>query len=435
MTISRRNFIKYTTAAAAGAAVIGTSSVASAAEKKVTAKIMPKKGKRIVVLGGGWGGCTAAKYAKMEDPSIEVILVERDPKFISCPMSNHVITGMKKMQDITFTRDKLSKNYGIKIVYAEAIGLDAVAKKLDTTAGTIEYDKLIISPGISYAYDSIEGLNNPAAIAKFPAAFKAGAETIALQKMLMGLKKGGVVLLAVPPAPYRCPPGPYERASLIANFLKKHKPGSKIIVSDANDDVTSKGPLFKKAWADYYTGILEYVPDSQVTKVDASTGIITTEKGDIKTDVANIVPTMKAGESAFSLGLMNKPEDTFVRADAYTFESYNFKDVYVIGDATHNGAVGGVPKSGYIANSMGKVCASAVVRTLNGLEPVAPSLANTCYSSVNDDEAIFVSGVYKYDPNIKKIVSTSGGTSPERRKLFAKHAEDWALGIWNDVLG
>ncbi len=434
MTISRRNLIKYTTAAAAGAAVLGTSTLASAAQKQ-TAKVMPKKGKRIVVLGGGWGGCTAAKYAKMEDPSIEVILVEKDPKFISCPISNLVIGGQKKMSDITFTRDNLAKNYGIKIVYTEAVALDAVSKKLTTVDGTIEYDKLIISPGISYAYDTIEGLDSPAAIAKFPAAFKAGPETVALRNMLVAMKPGGVVVMSVPPTPYRCPPGPYERASLIANYLKKHKPGSKIIICDANDDVTSKGPLFKKAWADYYQGILEYVPDSQVTKVDMSTGVITTEKGEIKSAVANIIPTMKAGQSAFDLGLMNKPEDTFVRADAFTFESYNFKDVYVIGDATHNGAVGGVPKSGYVANSMGKVCASAVVRTLNGLEPVEPSLANTCYSMVNDDEAIFVSAVYKYDYNIKKIVSASGGVSPKREKLFAKHEEDWALGIWNDMLG
>jgi sulfide dehydrogenase [flavocytochrome c] flavoprotein subunit len=433
MSITRRNFIKYTSAAVAGATVLGHSAEAFAANKK-TGIIMPKKGKRIVVLGGGWGGCTAAKYAKMEDPKVEVILVEKDPKFISCPISNLVIGGQKKMQDITFTRDKLAKNYGIKIVYAEANALDPVKKTLRTTAGTIEYDKLIVSPGISYAYDTVEGLNNAAAIKKFPAAFKAGAETVALRKMLEGMKPGGVVVLSVPPAPYRCPPGPYERASLIANYLKKYKPGSKIIVADANDDVTSKGPLFKKAWADYYQGILEYVPDSMVTKVDAATGVITTEQGEIKSDVANIIPTMKAGQIAFDLGLMNKPDDLFVRADAYTLESYNFKDVYVVGDATHNGAVGGVPKSGYVANSMGKVAASAAVRTLNGKEPLAPALANTCYSMVNDDEAIFVSAVYKYDPVSKRIVSASGGTSPERTKLFAKHAEDWALGIWNDML-
>ncbi|MGE4267770.1 MAG: FCSD flavin-binding domain-containing protein [Deferribacterales bacterium] len=434
MSITRRNFIKYTSAAVAGASVLGHSAVAPAAQK-AAGIIMPKKGKRIVVLGGGWGGCTAAKYARMEDPKVEVILIERDPKFISCPVSNLVIGGQKTMKDITFTRDKLAKNYGIKIVYTEATALDAVKKTLTTKAGTIEYDKLIVSPGISYDYDAIEGLNNAAAIKKFPAAFKAGAETVALREKLVAMKPGGVVVLAVPPVPYRCPPGPYERASLIANFLKKYKKGSKIIVVDANDDVTSKGPLFKKAWADYYKDILEYIPDAAVTKVDSSTGVITTEQGEIKSDVANIIPTMTAGRSAFDLGLMNKPDDKFIRADAYTLESYNFKDVYVVGDATHNGAVGGVPKSGYVANSMGKVAASAAVRTLNGQEPLAPSLINTCYSMVNDDEAIFVAASYRYDDVSKRIISASGGTSPERSVLFGKHAEDWALGIWNDILG
>ncbi|WP_277656935.1 NAD(P)/FAD-dependent oxidoreductase [Seleniivibrio woodruffii] len=432
MSISRRDFVKYTAAAAAGTAVFGNSGEVFAA--KTTGIVMPKKGKRIVVLGGGWGGCTAAKYARLEDPSVEVILVEKEPTFISCPISNFVIVGKKRMQDITFTRDKLTKNYGVKIVYAEAKGLDAVKKTLATTAGTIEYDKLIVAPGISYDYDKIEGLNNPAAIKRFPAAFKAGAETIALKNQLEAMKPGGVVLLSVPPAPYRCPPGPYERASMIANYLKQNKKGSKIIVADANDDVTSKGPLFKKAWADMYQGVLEYVPDSAVLKVDASTGVITTEQGEIKADVANIIPPMKAGQIAFDLGLMNKTDDMFVRADAFTLETYNFKDVYVVGDAAHNGTVGGVPKSGYIANSMGKYCASAAVRTLNGQEPLAPSLINTCYSAVSDDEAIFVAAVYKYDPVSKRLISASSATSPERRKLFEKHAEDWAVGIWSDIL-
>lgn len=434
MTVSRRNFIKYTSAAAAGAAVLGASGVCSAAVNKATGIIMPKTGKRIVVLGGGWGGTTAAKYARMEDPSVEVILIEREKQFISCPISNLVVVGMKKMQNITFTRERLTKNYGVKIVYTEAVGLDAEKKQLATKAGIIEYDKLIVSPGISYAYDTIDGMGSPAAKEKFPAAFMAGPETLNLKAQLMAMKPGGTVVVAVPPAPYRCPPGPYERASLIAYYLKMNKPGSKIIVADANDDVTSKGPLFKKAWADYYQGILEYVPESQVTAVDPSTGVIATEKGDIKADVANIIPTMYASRTAFELGLMNKPDDKFVRAEPYTFESYNNKDIHVIGDATHNGAVGGVPKSGYIANSMGKVCASAVVRRLNGQEPLAPSFINTCYSLVNKDEGIFVAGVYKYDEVSKRITSVSGGTSPTRSKLFAKHEEDWALGIWNDML-
>ncbi|ADD68445.1 Flavocytochrome c sulphide dehydrogenase flavin- binding protein [Denitrovibrio acetiphilus DSM 12809] len=432
MSISRRNFVKYTTAAAAGTAIFGCSHNDSVS--KGSGVIMPKSGKRIVILGGGWGGATAAKYIKLEDPSVEVVMVERQEKFISCPVSNWVIGGFRTMKDITKSYDGLVKNYGVKVVHAEAKDLDAVNKKLMTTKGVLEYDLLLVSPGISYKYETIEGLNNPAAIEMFPAAMKAGHETVLLAERLKAMEPGGVVLLSVPPTPYRCPPGPYERISLIANFIKKYKPGSKIIVFDSNDGIVSKGPLFKAAWEDYYQGIIEYVPDNFIKSVDASTGRVVSEQGDIVPEVANIIPAMKANQTAFNLGLMSNEGDDWVRAYPKTFESYKYDSVHVIGDATHNGAVGGVPKSGYVANSMAKVAAVQMVRKLKGLDPVEPTYVNTCYSLINETEGIFVSAVYRYDEKIDRIMSVSGGVSPTRNALFGKHARDWATSIWSDML-
>jgi sulfide dehydrogenase [flavocytochrome c] flavoprotein subunit len=432
MSISRRNFIKYTSAAALGATVVGCHHAANVA--KSTGIIMPKKGKRIVILGGGWGGATAAKYIKLEDPSVDVVVVERQENFISCPVSNWVIGGFRTMKDITIGYDELMKKYGIKVLHTEARELDAKGKKLMTDAGILEFDLILVSPGISYKYETIAGLNNPEAIKKFPAAMKAGPETVMLAERLAAMKAGGTVLVAVPPKPYRCPPGPYERISLIANYLKKNKPGSKLVVFDSNDGIVSKGKLFKAAWEDYYKDIIEYVPDNYIKSVDAGTGKVVSEQGELTPDVANIIPAMKANKTAFDFDLMSKEGDDWVRAYPKTFESYKFDTVHVVGDATHNGAVGGVPKSGYVANSMAKVAAVQMVRKLNGQEPMEPTYVNTCYSLVNEEEGIFVSAVYYYDEKIDRIRKLSGGVSPTRNALFGKHAQDWATSIWSDML-
>lgn len=432
MSISRRNFIKYTSVAVAGAGLFGCHHEMNV--NKNTGVIMPKKGKRIVVLGGGWGGATAAKYIKLEDPSIDVVMVERQEKFVSCPVSNWVIGGFRKMSDITIGYEMLAKNYGIKVLQAEAVGLDAEGSKLMTSAGTLEFDLILVSPGISFRYDQIEGHGTPGAIDKFPHAYKAGPETVKLRDRLQAMKAGGSVLITVPPKPYRCPPGPYERISLVANYLKKNKPGSKLVVFDANDGIASKGKLFMSAWNAYYKDIIEYVPDNYLKSVDAGTGKVVSEQGEITADVTNIIPAMKANDTAFKLGLMAKEKDMWVRAYPKTFESYKYKNVHVVGDATHNGAVGGVPKSGYVANSMAKVAAVQMVRKLQGKDPIEPTYVNTCYSLVNEQEAIFVAAAYNYDPKIDRIRKASGGLSPERDALFGKHAQDWATSIWSDML-
>ncbi|QAR33614.1 twin-arginine translocation signal domain-containing protein [Geovibrio thiophilus] len=431
--ISRRNFVKASAAVIASAGISGCAgSLNLNFNKQQEQVILPKSGKRVVVLGGGWGGTTAAKYVKLGDPSIEVVLVERLDNFVSCPMSNLVLSGMKSLQEITFTYDALVKNYGIKIIKTEAAGLDAAAKQLITAAGRIEYDKLIVSPGVEFMYDKIEGWSKDAEDV-FPHAYKAGRQTTLLREQLVNLNNGENVLLTVPLAPYRCPPGPYERACQIAFYLKNNKKGSKLIVIDANEDIASKGKLFHAAWDDYYKDVIEYVPDTAVKGVDVKSRVVKTTNGDFKGGAANIIPDMKAGSFAYKAGLL--PEtDRWVRVQAFTLESQALKDVFVLGDSTHAGTVGPVPKSGFVANSMGKVAAAAVVNQLNGKEPLKPNLVNTCYSMVNDREAIFISGVYDYDETTKLIISRGGGLSPERSELYAKHAEDWALSIWSDML-
>ncbi|WP_022850289.1 NAD(P)/FAD-dependent oxidoreductase [Limisalsivibrio acetivorans] len=429
--LSRRTFLKGTAAAVGAVGLAGCVNVDVNVSKKKEI-IMPKGGKRVVVLGAGWGGTTAAKYCKLTDPSIEVILIEKLDKFVSCPASNWVIGGFKALSDITFSYNDLASNNGIKLLKTEALGLEPANKIIVTDAGKVEYDKLIVSPGVSFMYDQIEGWKD-SAMDDFPHAYKAGPQTQLLRDKLVAMKNGENVVLTVPPKPYRCPPGPYERISLIANYLKNHKTGSKIIVLDPNDGIVSKGKLFMDGWNAYYSDVIEYITLAPLKGIDRKNKVLQTEKGEFKAGVANIIPAMKAGDFAYKAGLVPEGE-RWAKVNAYNFESEVYKDVHVIGDSTHAGSVGPVPKSGFVANSMGKACALAVVYALNGQEQLPPSLANTCYSLINEEEAIFVSAVYDYDPSVKRIMKTGGGLSPDRREIFGKHARDWTLSIWSDML-
>lgn len=435
MKLSRRSFIKTTAVAAAGVSIFGCGSETT--EKKVNVNtqsgiIMPKTTKRIVVLGGGFGGLTSAKYVKLIDPSIEVIVIEQLDKYTSCPISNLVIGGLKKMEDITFSYDNLQRNYGIKFVNAKAVTMNPDAKYIETEKGRIEYDRAIISPGIDFKFDLIEGYDS-AAQEKFVHAWKAGPMTAQLAGQMAKLTPGKNVIVAIPGPPYRCPPGPYERISLMANFIKKHKPGSKVIVMDTNEKITSKGALFSLAWKDYYSDIIEYHPEMPLTKVDAGAGQFFSGTNMFEAEVANIIPNMKAGKFAFDSGLVEEGKD-WAGVKAFTMESLVHKDVHVVGDSTHTGTVGPVPKSGAIANSMGKTAAAAAVAIMNGYEPVAPAFSNSCYSMVNDTEAIWVAAVYHYDKDADRIMGKSSGLSPARSENFGKQAEDWAKGIWSDIL-
>lgn len=427
---SRRSVLK------AGAAVTAASAFGSFATPSFAAgELMPTSARRVVVIGGGWGGATAAKYLRMHDSSIEVVLVEENPIFYSCPVSNWVIGHLKTMKDITVSYDGLANNRGVKVVQDRVTAIDPAAKTVTVSDGFIRYDRLIVAPGITLKYETIEGLNE-AGRAAFPAAWKAGAETKLLRDQLAAMPDGGTVVQSVPRGPYRCPPGPYERACLIANYLKTNKPGSKLIVLDANSKIVSKGKLFQAAWDAHYSDIIDYRPDHEVVKVDPSTSTISTDFDDFKADVGNIVPTQRANDLCRTADLLASDRE-WVPVNPYTYESTRHSDVHVVGDSTDQTTVGKVPKSGFVANSMGKVAAGAISALLNDKEPPRPLMANTCYSLVGPDEGISVTAVYDWNDEDSKMVSIkgAGGLSPEPTNLIAGNADDWAKAIWSDMLG
>jgi len=419
-TFDRRDFLKLTGAAAALAAA-GCASTS------------PKA--RVVVIGGGFGGATAAKYIRMWDPSIEVVMVERADSFISCPLSNLVLAGSKSMGDITHRHDSLQR-YGVQVVRDEATAVDA-AKRVVRLArgGDLAYDRLIVAPGIDFMFNELPAYQSAMSAGRVLHAWKAGEQTVALRRQLEQMKDGGVYVLSVPLAPYRCPPGPYERASLVAGYFKKAKPRSKVLVLDANPDVTSKGPLFKKAWADLYKGILEYRGNAKAIDVDVRTGSVKLEVEDVKGDVLNVVPPQRAGDIAVKAGLITA-NNRWCGIDWRTMESTAVKGVHVLGDATLSAPL--MPKSGSMANQHAKICAAAVIALINGQQPDAgPKIANTCYSYVSDNEAIHVASVHTWNEKDKTLTTVpgSGGVSSARSELEGAYAWAWAVNIWQDVLG
>jgi NADPH-dependent 2,4-dienoyl-CoA reductase/sulfur reductase-like enzyme len=401
-----------------------------------TTGTIPSKAK-VVVIGGGYGGATAAKYVRMlSNYKIDVVLVEPNASFISCPISNLVIGGSKTMGDITTPYDNLSGKHGVIQVKDMVSSIDAVKKTVTLAGGaTIGYDKLIVSPGIDMMWNSIEGLQAASASGQILQAWKAGPDTLALRRQLEGMPDGGTYAIAIPMAPYRCPPGPYERASQVASYFKKAKPKSKVLILDANPDVTSKGPLFKKFWADNYAGMLEYHGGHKAVAVDAKTNTVKFEvQNDVKADVLNVLPNMSAGAIAMKSGLANA-NGRWCNVDYLTFESTAAKDVHIIGDSVLSAPL--MPKSGHMANSHGKVVAAAVVAQLSGIEVnPQPVLTNTCYSFVNDKLVVHVASVHQYVAAEKtyKTVAGSGGVSGAPNEQEGVYAWNWAQNIWADTL-
>jgi sulfide dehydrogenase [flavocytochrome c] flavoprotein subunit len=398
---------------------------------------MPSKAK-VVVVGGGYGGATAAKYVRMlSDYKIDVVLIEPEEAFVSCPLSNLVVSGVKQIDFLTTSYAGLSKNHGITVVKDFADNIDT-AKKIVTLrgGGTIAYDKLVVSPGVELLFASIEGLQAANASGQILQAWKAGAETVALRKQLEAMPDGGVYAITIPEAPYRCPPGPYERASVIAGYFKAAKPRSKVLILDANPDVTSKGPLFKKVWAEQYKGIVEYRSQYKAISVDAKTGIIKFDvQDDVKANVLNVLPAMRAGAIAVKTGLNNQANNRWCGVNFLTFESTAAKDVHVLGDSIQ--VAPAMPKSGHMANNHGKVAAAAIVAELSGWDVnPAPMLTNTCYSFVDDKKVVHVASVHEYVAAEKtfKAVAHSGGVSAGPTELEGLYALSWASNIWADTL-
>jgi NADPH-dependent 2,4-dienoyl-CoA reductase/sulfur reductase-like enzyme len=392
---------------------------------------------QVIVIGGGYGGATAAKYIRLlSGYKISVVLIEPQTDFISCPMSNLVLGGSKNLAEITTPYAALSSQHGVTLVHDYATAIDTQKKTVALKNGsTLSYDKLIVSPGVDMNFDTIEGLQAANASGQILQAWKAGAETTALRQQLQAMPDGGVFAITVPEAPYKCPPGPYERASQVAHYFKQAKPKSKVLILDANPDVTSKGPLFKKFWSDNYKDLIEFRPNHKVVAVDAKTNTLKFDAQDsVRANVLNVLPDMRAGAIAMQTGLATV-NARWCGINYQTFESLAAKDVHVLGDAIL--AAPAMPKSGHMANSHAKVAAAAVVAQLSGLEVnPAPFLTNTCYSYVSDNMVIHVASVHQFNGDEKtyKTVPGSGGVSAEANTLEATYAWSWAQNIWADSL-
>jgi NADPH-dependent 2,4-dienoyl-CoA reductase/sulfur reductase-like enzyme len=409
-------------AAAAGAAAVFS--------HRTVAQTSPK----VVVVGGGFGGTTCAKELKRK--GLAVTLIEASAVYTACPFSNAVLAGMRPIEAQQFKLDSVEKS-GIDIVRKKATGVDPQARRVALEDGSsLDYDRLVLSPGVDIRFDALPGYDEAAA-AIMPHAWKAGEQTLLLRRQLEAMDNDGTFVMAAPANPFRCPPGPYERASLIAHYLKTHKPRSKLLILDAKDSF-SKQRLFQAAWQDLYPGMIEWVSLStggKVIEVDAKTKTLVTDFGRHKGDVVNVIPPQRAGHIAQVAGVADR--SGWCPIDPVTFESRLQPNIHVIGDAS---IAGGMPKSAFSANAQGKVCAAAVASLLRGEVPTEPKLINTCYSLVAPDYGISVAGVYSPRNGVLTDVEGAGGTSPVNappsfRAQEAVYAEAWFQTTTREVYG
>ncbi|NEX19371.1 FAD-dependent oxidoreductase [Thiorhodococcus mannitoliphagus] len=430
MALTRRQFIQVSGIAGAATA-LGLPQIALGANQ------------RVVIVGGGTGGATAARYIKKAAPDIDVTIIEPNKSYYTCYMSNEVLSGERKLDSIKHGYEGL-KALGINVVHDSATGIDADKKVVKTAGGKdFGYDRCVVAPGIELLYDKIEGYSEAAA-ERLPHAWKAGEQTALLRKQLEAMKDGGTVVIAAPPNPFRCPPGPYERTSQIAHYLKTHKPKSKVIILDSKQKFSKQG-LFTQGWERRYgfgtdNAIIEWHPgpDAAVVKVDADKTVAETSFGDkIEADVLNVIPPQRAGKIAQVAGLAD--DSGWCPVDKKTFESSIHKGIHVIGDAC---IATTMPKSGYSANSQGKVVAAAIIAMLNGEEPGTPSYINTCYSIIAPDYGISVAAVYRLSEDGSEIASVpdSGGLTPMDAPDWAlarevAYAYSWYNNIVHDIFG
>ena len=391
---------------------------------------------RVVVIGGGFGGATAAKYLRLWSPDIDVTLVERSPTFVSCPLSNRVLAGTATLTDLTRGYGDLSARHGVRVLQDEAVEIDPVKQAVRLGSGkSLSYDRLIVSPGVDLDYGSLPGMQRSGAQERVLHAWKAGPQTLALRRQLEAMPDGGVYVITVPRAPYRCPPGPYERVCQVAWYFKTNKPRSKVLVLDANDKVVSKEGLFKRVWEETYTGMVEYVPNAELVDVEVDTLTAKLQFDDVRADVLNVVPPMKAAAIAERTGLITANRK-WCEVDFLTYESVAHRNIHVLGDATLSAPL--MPKSGHMANQHAKVCAAAVISLLHG-SPVndEPMLNNTCYSFVTGADVIHIASVHRFDAAQRTmvVVPGSGGLSVAPNELEGRYAEAWAQNIWADMLG
>jgi sulfide dehydrogenase [flavocytochrome c] flavoprotein subunit len=426
---NRRAFLKAAAAAPAGMLLVSGAQAQSKARG------------RVVVIGGGFGGATAAKYLKIGAPGLDVTLVERNQTFTSCPLSNEAISGEIPLSKLEIGYDGLSKR-GINVVFDDATAIDADKKTVKLKSGkTLNYDALVLSPGIDFDFASIEGHSEELANTLLPHAYKAGPQTLQLKKQLESMKDGGTFIITVPPGPFRCPPGPYERAAQVANYFKhKGMNKSKVLILDANDSFSKKG-LFEQAWKLQYPGMIEWVPGAsggKVIKVDANSKTVFTDFDKFKGDVINIIPPHHAGSIAKNAGLTN--DKGWCSVDMLSMESAVRKDIWVVGDSCVHGElpVYAAPKSAHMASTQAKVAAAAIIAKLNGLPTPEPYFVNTCYSVTAPGWGFSVVHVYRVVDGKLVYVTDAGGVSPVeapaiQRKLEAEYQIGWFRNIMADT--
>ncbi len=417
--LTRRGFLR---ASGLGLGVLAGGGLAGCAAS-MKGDFAPKTGPRVVVIGGGWGGATAAKYVRLLDPGVEVILIEPNRQFVSCPFSNLVLAGLRSIDSLTMGYDGLRK-HGVRIIHETASAIEPDTKRVRLGEGYLQYDRLVVSPGVDFQWEQVEGLAQSQDTVLH--AWKAGPQTVRLAQQLAAMPDGGVFVLSIPLAAYRCPPGPYERTSMVAWYLKTSKPRSKLIVLDANQNIISKTALFRAAWQAYPN--IDYRPASRVIGVDPGAREVRTEFDRIRYDVVNLIPPQRAGAIAVQADLVGG-DKRWCEVNHVTYESVKQPSIHVIGDAT----IGlPVPKSGNVANAMGKIAAASVVSLINGKQPPSLAPGNTCYSWVSDREAIAVVNAYKIDNG--KVVQIEQKLTPAQSPLVAQRAVGWAQSIWADIL-
>lgn len=429
--ITRRDLIKlFGATAVAGTGIFGASKQAFA-----------KSAAHVVVLGGGVGGSTFAKYLRFADPDVKITIIEQEPEYITCLRSNDVIVGMHTLDELTFNLNTVSSKYNINVIIDKVVGADFDKKTVRTQKGeTVSYDKLVVSPGIDFKFEDYEGYDAELAAGDFPHAYKAGPQTLKLREQLLAMPQGGTAIIAPPQNPFRCPPGPYERASFFAEHFKKHNPTAKLIVLDPKDRFTKDVP-FKKAWERLYgyksdNSLIEWVSGSEggrVVRLDAATKTVETDGGDFKADVINIIPNQRAGVLAQKLGLTNA--SGWCPIERNTMESSIHKEVYVLGDSSIADAM---PKSGYSANSQAKVCAQAVADTLKGQTPGTAIYSNVCYSLAGENYGVSIAAIYEVRDGLIQPKGKSAGVSPITEKtaqpiLEAVYQKNWQREFVKDV--
>ncbi|MEW5787646.1 MAG: NAD(P)/FAD-dependent oxidoreductase [Pseudomonadota bacterium] len=443
MAFDRREFLKVS-AGVAGATSLGA--LTGCASGPSAGGARPK----VVIVGAGYGGATCARYLKMWEPNIEVTVIEPNDFFTSCPFSNTVLAGINNLSDISFTYDFVKKSAD-NWVKDMVTGIDTAARTVKTAGGnTFAYDRLVLAGGIELLFDKVKGYDAEAQ-KTIKHAWKAGADqTGVLRKQLEAMPDGGTFVMSVPMAPYRCPPGPYERACTVASYFKKAKPKSKIIVLDGNPDIASKKGLFLAAWKKHFgfgtdNSMIDYRPNNMPRSVDPAKMMVGTEFDDVKGDVINVVPPMQAATICAMAGVrkgMDGKEGPWCAIDYRSFESLHVKNVHILGDST----LTNFPKSGSVANNTAKMCASAIVEMVNGRDPdSAPVVTNTCYSATGMGTAFHVATVFRYQGEKKAddgkvtpasmVAQKGGGVSKEESELEFAYMESWAKNVWADTLG